>query len=77
MTLFRKIYAPVVLADHAWNWFSPLFLLGLRVYEANVFVKSGLSKIQDFSSTVAGACLEGLRQCSGSDGARDPALRKR
>ena len=35
------------------SWFSPLFLLGLRVYVANVFFKSGLTKIQDFSSTVA------------------------
>ncbi len=35
------------------RWFSPLFLLGLRVYVANLFFKSGLTKIQDFSSTVA------------------------
>ena len=32
---------------------QPLFLLGLRVYVANVFFKSGLTKIDDFSSTVA------------------------
>ena len=53
MTLFKKICAPVVFADRTMDWFSPLFLLGLRVYVANVFFKSGLTKIQDFSSTVA------------------------
>ena len=53
MTLFRKFYAPVVLADRAMSWFSPLFLLAVRLYVANVFFKSGLTKIQDFSSTVA------------------------
>ena len=35
------------------DWLSPLFLLGLRVYVANAFFKSGLTKIADFSSTVA------------------------
>ena len=53
MTLFTKIYAPVVLADRAMDRFSPLCLLGLRIYVANLFFKSGLTKIQDFSSTVA------------------------
>jgi putative oxidoreductase len=33
--------------------FSPLFLLVVRVYVANVFFKSGLTKVMDFSSTVA------------------------
>ena len=49
----KKIYAPVVFADRAMSWFSPLFLLGLRVYVAHVFFKSGLTNIEDFSSTVA------------------------
>lgn len=53
MTFFKRLYAPVLFTDHALNWFSPLFLLGLRVYVANVFFKSGLTKIQDFSSTLA------------------------
>ena len=53
MTLFKKFYAPVVLADRAMSWFSPLFLLALRVYVANVFFKSGLTKIQDLSAPVA------------------------
>lgn len=33
--------------------FSSLFQLGLRLYIANVFFNSGLTKIRDFSSTVA------------------------
>lgn len=32
---------------------SSLFQLGLRLYVANVFFNSGLTKIRDFSSTVA------------------------
>ncbi|MEO8384167.1 MAG: DoxX family protein [Betaproteobacteria bacterium] len=53
MTFFKRLYSPVVRTDQAMRWFSPLFLLGLRVYVANVFFKSGLTKVQDFSSTVA------------------------
>jgi putative oxidoreductase len=44
-------------AIHRFNdgldWLSPLFLLALRVYVAHVFIKSGLTKIEDFSSTIA------------------------
>ena len=53
MTSFKKIYLPVAFTDRAMSWFSPLFLLGLRAYVANVFFKSGLTKIKDFSATVA------------------------
>jgi putative oxidoreductase len=35
------------------DWLSPGFLLALRVYVAMVFFKSGLTKVQDFSSTIA------------------------
>ncbi len=35
------------------DWLAPVFLLGLRLYVAQVFFKSGLTKVQDFSSTVA------------------------
>ena len=35
------------------DWLAPVFLLGLRLYVAQVFLKSGLTKVQDFSSTVA------------------------
>lgn len=44
-------------AIHRFNdgldWLSPVFLLVLRVYVAYVFIKSGLTKIDDFSSTIA------------------------
>lgn len=53
MNLIAKLYAPIGALDRGLEWISPLFLLGLRVYVANVFFKSGLTKIQDFSSTVA------------------------
>ena len=53
MNLIAKLYAPIGVLDRGLEWISPLFLLGLRVYVANVFFKSGLTKIQDFSSTVA------------------------
>ena len=53
MNFIKKIYAAIGILDRAMAWLSPLFLLGLRVYVANTFFKSGLTKIQDFSSTVA------------------------
>ena len=53
MNFIAKLYAPIGVLDRGLEWISPLFLLGLRVYVANVFFKSGLTKIQDFSSTVA------------------------
>ena len=53
MNFINKLYAPIVSMDRVMDWLSPLFLLGLRVYVANAFFKSGLTKIADFSSTVA------------------------
>ena len=35
------------------DWLTPTFDLAIRLYVANVFFKSGLTKIQDWSSTVA------------------------
>lgn len=35
------------------RWLTPAFDLAIRLYVANVFFKSGLTKIQDWSSTVA------------------------
>lgn len=35
------------------RWLTPLFNLAIRLYVASVFFKSGLTKIQDWSSTVA------------------------
>ncbi len=40
-------------AARALDLSSSLFQLGLRLYVANVFFNSGLTKIRDFSSTVA------------------------
>jgi putative oxidoreductase len=34
-------------------WLTPTFDLAIRLYVANVFFKSGLTKIQDWSSTIA------------------------
>lgn len=35
------------------DWLAPGFLLGLRLYVAMVFFRSGLTKVQEFSSTIA------------------------
>jgi len=35
------------------RWLTPAFDLAIRLYVANVFFKSGLTKIQDWGSTVA------------------------
>ena len=53
MNIMQKLYAPIAFTDRALDWHSPLFLLGLRAYVASVFFKSGLTKIEDFSSTIA------------------------
>lgn len=37
----------------AMNWLSPGYMLSLRCYVALVFFRSGLTKIADFSSTIA------------------------
>ena len=39
--------------DRAFEFVSPVFQLAIRLYVASVFFRSGLTKIQDFSSTVA------------------------
>ena len=53
MNFIKKRYGSIGVLDRGMEWLSPLFLLGLRGYVASVFFKSGLTKIQDFSSTVA------------------------
>jgi len=45
-TLLRQL-------DQALDFVAPAFQLGARLYVASVFFKSGLTKINDFSSTVA------------------------
>ena len=39
-------------ASHLPEYFAPLFDLGLRLFLANVFFKSGLTKIQSWDSTL-------------------------
>ena len=39
--------------DRALDFAAPAFQLGVRLYVASVFFKSGLTKINDFSSTIA------------------------
>ncbi len=41
------------LIDRPLEITAPIFQLATRLYVANVFFKSGLTKIQDFSSTIA------------------------
>ena len=53
MNFVRKLYAPISVLDRGFEWLSPVFLLALRIYVANAFFKSGLTKLQEFSSTVA------------------------
>jgi putative oxidoreductase len=39
-------------ASHWPEWLAPLMDLGLRLYLANVFFRSGLTKVQSWSSTL-------------------------
>ena len=39
--------------DRAMALLAPVFQLGIWLYVASVFLKSGLTKIDDFSSTIA------------------------
>lgn len=39
--------------DRGMETLAPVFQLGIRLYVASVFFKSGLTKINDFSSTIA------------------------
>ncbi len=52
-----SIRAPVVLAVRIGAliecWLTPLFDLGIRLYVASVFLRSGWLKISDWSSTLA------------------------
>jgi putative oxidoreductase len=52
-SLINKINASAELFARGMDWLAPGFLLGLRLYVAMVFFKSGLTKIMDFSSTIA------------------------
>ena len=51
--MIKKIYELADTFARGMDWLAPGFLLVLRLYVAMVFFKSGLTKIMDFSSTVA------------------------
>jgi putative oxidoreductase len=51
--VINKVNVWAELFARGMDWLAPGFLLGLRLYVAMVFFKSGLTKIMDFSSTVA------------------------
>ena len=51
--MIKKIYDLADTFARGMDWLAPGFLLALRLYVAMVFFKSGLTKIMDFSSTVA------------------------
>ncbi|MEO6423123.1 MAG: hypothetical protein ABIR84_10705 [Candidatus Nitrotoga sp.] len=46
---FTKLYYK---ASHLPEYLAPLLDLGLRLYLANIFFKSGLTKIQNWDSTL-------------------------
>lgn len=50
LTAVTRASAPVI---RLLNWLQPAYMLGLRLYLANVFLKSGLTKIQTWDSTLA------------------------
>ena len=52
MTLFSRLARLYYTASHWPEYLAPLLDLGLRLYLANVFFKSGLTKIQNWDSTL-------------------------
>lgn len=46
------IRRPSALADRLERWLTPLFDLGIRLYVASVFLRSGWLKISDWESTL-------------------------
>lgn len=53
MNLLHKLSALSDLFSRPFDWLAPGFLVVLRFYVATVFFKSGLTKVADFSSTIA------------------------
>lgn len=53
---FRRLHTMTrqasALAAHVDNWLAPLFDLGIRLYVASVFFRSGWLKISDWDSTL-------------------------
>lgn len=52
MTLLSRLARRYYTASHWPEYLAPLFDLGLRLFLANVFFKSGLTKIQNWDSTL-------------------------
>ena len=52
MTLLARLMKYYYSASHLPEYLAPLLDLGLRLYLANVFFKSGLTKIQNWDSTL-------------------------
>lgn len=52
MTLLSRMARRYYTASHWPEYLAPLFDLGLRLLLANVFFKSGLTKIQNWDSTL-------------------------
>ncbi len=52
MCILTKLNTLCMPAVRALEWLQPMFVLGVRLYVANVFFKSGLTKIASMDSTI-------------------------
>ena len=52
MSLLARIVTACAPLVRALEWLQPLFVLGVRLYVASVFFKSGLTKIASMDSTI-------------------------
>jgi len=52
MPLVAKLYSVCSPVVRVLDWLRPLFALGVRLYVANVFFKSGLTKIASMETTI-------------------------
>lgn len=52
MNLLQKVIRGYYAASHLPDYLAPLMDIGLRLYLANVFFKSGLTKVQSWDSTL-------------------------
>jgi putative oxidoreductase len=52
MSLLTRLAHTCAPVNRALNWLQPMFVLGVRLYVANVFFKSGLTKIASMDTTI-------------------------
>jgi putative oxidoreductase len=52
MTYIARLYSVCLPAVRVLEWLRPVFALGVRLYVANVFFKSGLTKIASMDTTI-------------------------